>query len=156
MLSATTAGAQLFALLRKLEEDNTPALTAYDDGHGTWTIGYGSIFNWDLNRPVQEGDTIPDAATAERWMEQEAGSYLTQVQQMVTVPITQNQLVALSSFVYNEGIGRLKSSTLLKLLNSGSDINTVANQFDRWVYSKHVFDQGLANRRAAEKQLFLS
>ena len=156
MLSATTAGAQLFTLLRKLEEDNTPALTAYDDGYGTWTIGYGSIFNWDLNRPVQEGDTIPDAATAERWMEQEAGSYLTQVQQMVTVPITQNQLVALSSFAYNEGIGKLKSSTLLKLLNSGSDINTVANQFDRWVYARHVFSQGLANRRSAEKQLFLS
>ena len=75
---------------------------------------------------------------------------------MVKVPITNNQLVSLSSFAYNEGTGALKSSTLLRLLNNGTDINTVAAEFDKWVYAGGRYMKGLYNRRQAEKQLFLS
>ena len=71
-------------------------------------------------------------------------------------PITNNQLVALASFAYNEGSGALQGSTLLKLLNSGADKTSVAAQFDRWVYSKGSVNKGLINRRNAEKTLFLS
>jgi len=45
---------------------------------------------------------------------------------------------------------------LLKLLNSGADINTVANQFNRWIYAGGKVVNGLINRRNAEKALFLS
>jgi lysozyme len=45
---------------------------------------------------------------------------------------------------------------MLRLLNSGADKNTVAEQFDRWVYDNGVKVKGLINRRNAEKKLFLS
>ncbi len=153
------AGSNLYnslaSFLKKLEEDNSAALTAYDDGEGTWTIGWGSIYNYDLNRPVEQGDTITQAQ-ADNFLQIEASQDMDAVNQLVTVPIDNNQLIALSSFAYNEGIGALKGSTLLKLLNSGTDLNTVAAEFDKWIYAKGQINQGLINRRKAEKSLFLS
>jgi len=145
----------LLSFLRYLEEGNTPALTAYKDSGGVWTIGYGSIYNFDENRKVQQCDTI-DAATAESWLEKEANQNLDYVRSLITVPVTDNQLIALGSFTYNVGPHAFATSTLLKLLNAGNDINTVADQFDRWIYDKGRIVNGLKNRRAAEKALFLS
>lgn len=155
LMTTTNVSGAVYAFLRKLEEDNKVKLTAYDDGEGTWTIGFGSIYNFDQNRPVQQGDTI-DQATAERWLELEANQHIAAVKNMVTVPISNNQLIALSSFAYNEGDSALRTSKLLSLLNAGVDIQTVADQFDRWIYAKHQINPGLINRRAAEKALFLS
>jgi lysozyme len=122
-----------------------------------YSIGYGSGYNWDQNRPVQKGDVI-DQATAKRWLLLEAQQKYNKVRSLVKVPITDNQLLALSSFAYNEGEGALATSTLLKLLNSGADDASVAAQFDRWVYAGDppAVNKGLQNRRAAEKALFLS
>ena len=152
---SSSAFGGLVSFLKKWEEDNKAALIAYDDGTGTWTIGYGTIWNYDLNRPVMPADQI-DQATANRWLQIEATSKLDAVKQLVTVSINNNQLIALSSFAYNEGIGALKGSTLLKLLNAGADKATVAQQFDRWVYAGGSKMKGLISRRAAEKNLFLS
>jgi len=83
------AGSSLYdslaAFLKKLEEDNNAALTAYDDGEGTWTIGWGSVYNYDLNRPVQEGDTITQAQ-ADNFLQTEASQDMDAVNQLVTVP----------------------------------------------------------------------
>jgi lysozyme len=154
-MTTTNSFGALISFLKKWEEDNKAALVAYNDGTGTWTIGYGSIYNYDENRPVQKGDTITQEQ-ADNWLIQEAKSKFDSVKSMVTVPVTNNQLIALSSFAYNEGIGALQNSTLLSLLNSGADKETVANQFNRWIYSGGQVMQGLVNRRSAEKQLFLS
>lgn len=120
-----------------------------------WSVGYGSGYNWDENRPVQKGDVV-DKDTAKRWLLNEAQQDFDYVKSIVKVPINDNQLIALSSFSYNEGRGALASSTLLSLLNNGADINRVANEFDRWVYSGGQISKGLQNRRRAEKALFLS
>jgi len=155
MGTATNSFATLTNFLKKWEEDNKAALTAYDDGTGTWTIGYGSIYNYDEDRPVEEGDTITQQQ-ADNWLQIEAKSKMDAVKNLVKVPVTNNQLIALSSFAYNEGIGALQNSTLLRLLNLGTDKQTVANEFDKWIYAGGEIMQGLVNRRAAEKQLFLS
>ena len=120
-----------------------------------WSVGYGSGFNWDQNRSVQKGDII-DKETAKRWLLIEAEKYYNKVKSLVKVPINDNQLLALSSFAYNVGDGALASSTLLKLLNAGADKQTVAAQFDKWVYAGGKVLKGLKNRRTAEKKLFLS
>jgi len=120
-----------------------------------WSVGYGSGYNWDQGRPVQKGDVI-NKSTAKQWLLNEAQKYFNDVKNMVQVPINDNQLIALSSFAYNEGPGAFQTSTLLKLLNSGADINIVANEFDKWVYAGGKVSPGLKNRRNAEKQLFLS
>lgn len=120
-----------------------------------YSVGYGSQYNWDANRPVQKTDVI-DKATAKRWLLNEAQQDVQFVQAKVKVPINDNQLLALSSFSYNVGRGAFMDSTLLEMLNSGSDKNTVASQFDRWVYSGGIVNKGLQARRKAEKALFLS
>lgn len=142
---------KLFNFISNLENFDAVAFWDYKQ----WSIGYGSGYNWDANRPVQKGDVI-DKATAKRWLLAEAQQNFDKVMAMVKVPINDNQLLALSSFAYNAGNGALADSTLLSLLNSGADKNLVANQFDRWVYAGGQISQGLKNRRAAEKQLFLS
>lgn len=145
----------LAAFLKKVEEDNKAALTSYDDGEGTWTIGWGTIYNYDENRPVEDGDTITQEQ-ADRYLRIEANQNLQDVNNAVKVPINRNQLIALASFVYNEGIGAFQSSTMLNLLNSGASKIQVADQFDRWIYANGHVNNGLVNRRAAEKKLFLS
>ena len=120
-----------------------------------WSVGYGSGFNWDANRPVQKGDVI-DKETAKRWLLKEAAQEFDFVKKVVKVPLTDNQLVALSSFSYNLGQNALLKSTLLKLLNEGYNKPAVASEFDKWVYAGGIKQKGLVNRRAAEKQLFLS
>jgi lysozyme len=120
-----------------------------------YSVGYGSQFNWDQNRPVLKTDIV-DKTTAKRWLLAEAQKNFNYVKSKVKVPINENQLLALSSFAYNVGNGAFDNSTLLELLNSGTNINTVAAQFDRWVTSGGVINKGLVNRRKAEKALFLS
>jgi len=120
-----------------------------------YSVGYGSQFNWDQNRPVLKTDIV-DKATAKKWLLLEAQQDFNWVKSKVKVPLNDNQILALSSFAYNVGKGAFANSTLLELLNSGANINIVADQFDRWVTSGGVVNKGLVNRRKAEKQLFLS
>jgi lysozyme len=77
----------------------------------------------------------------------------------VLASLTDNQYAALIDFTYNEGIGRLVGSTLLRLLNQGP-IDQVAAQFDRWIYGdvdgREVVLPGLVARRQAETELWSS
>ena len=87
------------------------------------------------------------------------GSVIADIKKVVKVPINQNQLDSLTSFTYNLGIGALKSSTLLKLLNAGTDKATVANQFQYWnkatINGRLTVMNGLTARRTAEAALFV-
>jgi lysozyme len=133
-------------------------LNAYDDGTGTWTIGYGTIYNYDLKRPVKQGDIITEDKAIE-YLRKEMGSVIADIKKVVKVPINQNQLDSLTSFTYNLGIGALKSSTLLRLLNAGTDKATVANQFQYWnkatINGRLTIMNGLTARRTAEAALFV-
>ena len=133
-------------------------LTAYDDGTGTWTIGYGSIYNYDLKRPVKQGDVITEAKAIE-YLRKEMSSVVADIKRVIKVPINQNQLDSLTSFTYNLGIGALQSSTLLRLLNAGTDKATVANQFQYWnkatINGRLTVMNGLTARRKAEADLFV-
>ena len=153
-LTNTSFGAlsdKIFNLIGGLE--NFTPVAEWD--YKQWSVGYGSGFNWDQNRSVQKGDII-DKETAKRWLLLEAKKYYNKVMSLVKVPINENQLLALSSFAYNVGDAALANSTLLKLLNAGADKQTVAAQFDKWVYAGGTIIKGLKNRRTAEKKLFLS
>mgnify|MGYP003451251433 FL=1 len=115
---------------------------------GVPTIGYGHTYGVKLDRTIsfQEAEVLLDHDY------QEAED---DVLEVVTVPLTDNQLGALTSFVFNLGKGNFGSSTLLKKINKG-DFTGAANEFDRWIFSKGVKLNGLVARRAAEKELFLT
>lgn len=76
------------------------------------------------------------------------------VDELVKVPLSQNQHDACVSFVYNCGVGAFKGSTLLRLLNQGK-YQQAAAQFHRWNKAGGKVWPGLVRRRAAEAALFL-
>ena len=130
-------------------------LNAYQDSVGVWTIGYGNTFNPLTKEEVKQGDKI-SRNTAKSWLDTELAVVKSQVMSVVKVLINANQLNALTSFTYNVGIGNLKKSTLLKLLNAGAPKEQVAKEFLKWNKAGGQVLKGLTIRRQAEADLFLS
>ena len=124
------------------------SLDAYLCPVGIPTIGYGHTHN------VKIGDTCTQQQ-ADEWLEDDFYMACNDVKAVVKVPLTDNQLDALGSFVFNLGIRKLIQSTLLKKLNSG-DYQGAAQEFDRWVFAGKVKLKGLITRRSAERKLFES
>ena len=161
LLSSTMAiGAKAEELIKKFEADDiNKYLDAYIDPVGIPTIGYGSTYNYDAKRKVRLGDSITQQKAIE-WLRKETKAIVPKIKALVKVPINQNQIDSLTSFVYNVGIGAFQSSTLLRLLNSGAPKSEVAAQFDRWnkgtVNGQKVVLPGLVRRRSEEKALFLA
>lgn len=127
-------------------------LKAYDDGVGVWTIGYGTT-KYPNGIRVKKGDTCTlDQAKA--YMQNDLKAFEQTVNSAVKVPLNQNQFDALVSLAYNIGATAFKKSTLVKRLNEGN-YNAAANQFNVWVNAGGKRMEGLVNRRAAERTLFL-
>lgn len=128
-------------------------LTAYDDGVGVWTIGFGTT-TYPNGTKVKKGDTCAEYQ-AKAYMAHDLKKFESAVNNAVTVPLNQNQFDALVSLAYNIGTNAFSGSTLVKKLNS-NDFRGAADQFDVWVNAGGKRMQGLVNRRAKEKALFLS
>ena len=122
-------------------------LKAYKCPAGVWTIGYGHTDG------VKEGDEITQQE-ADRLLADDVHSFSAGVQRLVTSDINRNQLGALTSFAFNVGLGNLRHSTLLRLVNKG-DFVGAANQFSRWNKAGGKVLAGLTRRREAERKLFL-
>lgn len=128
-------------------------LKAYDDGVGVWTIGFGTTV-YPNGIKVMKGDTCTEAQ-AKTYMAHDLKKFEATVNKAVTVQLNQNQFDALVSLAYNIGTNAFSKSTLVKKLNA-NDIRGAADQFDVWVNAGGKRMQGLVNRRAKEKALFLS
>ncbi|MDR6628390.1 lysozyme [Acinetobacter lwoffii] len=127
-------------------------LSAYDDGVGVWTIGFGTT-KYPNGIRVKKGDTCTlDQAKA--YMQNDLKAFEQTANTAVKVPLNQNQFDALVSLAYNIGSTAFKNSTLVKRLNEGN-YKAAANQFNVWVNAGGKRMQGLVNRRAAERTLFL-
>jgi len=130
-------------------------LRAYQDTGNIWTIGYGTTINPETGLPIKRGDVISkDQALA--WLRINVAGLERQIKRLVKVPITANQLTALTSLAYNIGIGAFSRSTLLRLVNNRADKNLIAAQFIRWNKVKGQEVPGLTRRRQLEAELFLS
>ena len=121
-------------------------LTAYQDSVGVWTIGYGHT------KGVYDGMTITQDQ-AEQMLLSELEEYEGYIENMVTVPLTQNQFDALVVWIYNLGPTNFKNSTLLKELNSGN-YNAAGQEITRWNNAGGKVLAGLVKRREAEAELF--
>ncbi len=155
-ITAITKGSGLTKALNFIKKaEGGLYLKAYLDSGSVPTIGYGSTYDFDKQRKVQMGDIITKEQ-AERWLQLVTSKDAAEIKNLVLVPLNNNELNSLISFVYNVGINAFKASSLLRLLNSGAEKKIVADQFDRWVYDNGVKVKGLIMRRNAEKKLFLS
>jgi lysozyme len=121
-------------------------LEAYQDIAGVWTIGYGHT---DRVRP---GD-ICSQVQAEAWLMLDIRFAASEVNRLVTVPLTQDQFDALTDFVFNLGTGNFEHSTLLRLLNARK-FKEAGEEFRKWGRAGGKEVAGLLARRKAEEGEF--
>ena len=147
-------GAKGLALIKEFEGCK---LTAYRDGGGVLTIGWGHT-----GADVEEGMTITQER-ADELLLLDLADAVHGVNALVKVPLTQNEFDALVSFAFNvgtdidddtkaEGLG---DSTLLRKLNE-HDYNGASAEFPKWCKDNGKEVAGLKRRRLAERALFES
>jgi lysozyme len=150
--------------LRMLEglPGGKPALTSYRDIAGVWTIFYGHTgMMTTVSPPIKVGPGMSGTAEdAEVILLKDAEIFADGVDRLVKVPLNDNQRGALILFSFNEGLGALQDSTLLRLLNQGN-YDSVPAQLARWAYyhdrnGKLQASPGLQSRRATETNLWLT
>jgi len=131
-------------LLKKFEGCK---LKAYRCPAGVCTIGYGHTSAAGAPM-VNDGMTITQAQ-AEDILKRDIVKYEIAVMDLVKVKLTQNQFDVLTDFAYNAGVGNLKSSTMLKKINSG-DLDAVPAELMKWTKGGGKVLPGLVRRRQAE------
>jgi lysozyme len=114
---------------------------------GVLTIGYG------FTKGVKKGDKMTREQADIRLIE-ELKTYEGCVRKVVNVPISENELAALTSFTFNLGCGALQKSTLLKKLNTNDRIGA-SKEFIKWSKAGGKTLEGLVKRRLEETDLFL-
>jgi lysozyme len=136
------------ATVALIKEFEGCVLHTYLDAVGVPTIGYGQTGD-----EASPGRVITQAQ-ADTMLANSLHVYEKGVQDLAYVQLTPNQFGALVSFAYNLGLGSLKASTLLKLVNDKL-FRQAAEAFGNWVYADGQRLGGLVRRRAAEAALFL-
>ena len=122
-------------------------LTAYQDGGGIWTIG------WGHTGPEVHADLV--------WTQQQADEQLTRdkaraqavIDELVTDHLNVDEDLAIRDLIFNIGAGNFAHSTLLRKLNAG-DLNGAAAEFDKWDHVAGRVSAGLLRRRQMETALF--
>jgi len=143
------------ALIKQWEQGpgGGPALAAYRDPFGTWTIGWGHTGG------VYKGDTIT-AAQADQILAADLAAFQAWVYARTDPAMTtDNQFAAMVSLTYNIGMEGFLTSTVRRDHNSQL-YSAAAGAFLLWD-KKHVNGQlvtvrGLLNRRIAEQALYLT
>jgi lysozyme len=125
---------------------------AYIDPVGVLTIGWGHTN--DNGRKFGSG-AIWSQAECDTEFTNDMSIFIKAVNDLVTVPINQDQFDALVSFAFNLGAGNLKQSTLLRKVNA-RDFAGAAQEFQRWNKGGGKVLPGLTRRRACEALLFQS
>lgn len=120
--------------------------TVYRCQAGVPTIGFGHT------RGVVDGQTITKE-DALRLLMSELSTLQKALASVIHVDVTEGQFVAILSLVYNIGMWKFRTSTLLRELNKGNFVNA-GNEFARWIYVKRQPTEGLMRRRAKEREVF--
>ena len=127
-------------------------LKAYRDGAGVWTIGRGHT------RGVTPGMVITEAQSDAFLADDMSVAWTAVGAHLGTgVHLTDHEMAALTSFVFNVGINGFSSSNLLKDINQ-EDFSQIEAHFLAWDHihknGKLVTDPGLRNRREKEYNLW--
>lgn len=136
-------------LIKKFE---SLQLVGYLDDVKVPTIGWGTTRIMGGRKPIV-GEKIT-VEQAQQYFDHDLAAFEDYVRDNVRVPLSQKQFDAMVSFTYNLGVGNLKSSTLLRLINAGAPARDVQPQFLRWNKAGGKILRGLTRRRLAEAVLF--
>jgi GH24 family phage-related lysozyme (muramidase) len=132
-------------------------LDAYLCSEGIPTIGIGTTVYPD-GREVKMGDRCTELE-ALGYFHRDIDRFMKALRDLVDVSLTGRQIAALTSFIYNCGIGSttdpdhpgFAGSTLRKLINQSASPDKIQEQFRRWTNSG---TEGLIKRRESECELW--
>lgn len=142
------------SLIKIVEEEEGWSAVPYLCPAGKWTIGFGSTF-WEDGKPVKKEDKPIDKERGRILVKAHfAREVEPALDNLVKVPLTQNQYDALADFIYNVGVTNFAKSTLLRKLNA-KDYEGAAAEFPKWNKGGGKVLQGLVRRRKKEQDLFL-
>lgn len=146
-MKVSAKGLELIKMFEGFEEK------AYPDpatGKDPWTIGYGTTV-YPNGARVKQGD-VCTPQQAEVWL----WHYLNKVDPKITTQLSQNQLDAVVSFIYNLGFTSWFKSTLRRKINKNPLDPTIKAEFLRWNKAAGKVMEGLTRRRKAEAELYFS
>jgi lysozyme len=128
---------------------------AYQDSGKVWTVGFGSTYNHDKKRKVQQGDIITKE-TAIRWMATDTENFLKQANQYITTQLNPWQSAAIIDYIYNRGIGNFLKTNLDELINANPHDPLVLVEIKRTGLKDRMGNLlwGLGRRRLAEAHLY--
>lgn len=142
-----TASPDAINLIKKFESCR---LSPYLDQGGIPTIGWGTTgpgITMDMKSPISQ-------AFADQWLLNDVVEIAKDVDDMLSVDVSQPEFDALVCLAFNIGAGALHHSTIIKLINQ-EQFAKAADLWTEWDHVDGVEVKGLLNRRLAEKALFL-
>ena len=120
---------------------------------GVPTIGFGST-RYENGDEVTLDDCDIDRKRGEEILLHYIKEVAAQVRSVLKHDLTDNQEAALISFTYNLGIGNLKRSTLLLLINGGPMNQNIPREIKRWNKAGGKVLAGLTARREEEANMW--
>lgn len=123
---------------------------AYKCPAGVWTVGWGHTGH-DVNK-----DTILTPEEAELMLKKEVENLQEQILFLLDNKPTANELDALTSLVYNVGLGAFKKSRLLKRINLKENGELISKEWIEFNKANGKIIKGLLRRRAEEICLYFT
>ena|GEM_PF-682706 len=146
------------AAIEKIKEWEKLETKAYHDQGNVWTIGYGHTGRSGGVVPYEGMRITPEHAG--KLLADDLNVAAKDVQNLVKVPLNDNQYAALVAFFLNMGNkDSTRKSTFLRELNAG-DYSAIEREFPKWVWYTDTKDKkskksdGLIDRRNKEIQLW--
>lgn len=127
-----------------------------DPNNHNCTIGWGHLVHEGPIDGRAEEEPFKDGITPDQGralLKGDAAWAEIYVSQVVKIPLSQGQFDGLVDFTFNEGAGRLHSSTLLKVVNA-SQFGRVRSELMKWTKAGGAVLAGLVARRTKEADLF--
>lgn len=143
---------KLFVIKRAFEGYET---SAYKDSGGVWTIGFGSTYNHDKKRKVQQGDFLSQQKAIE-WMKIDTAEVIRQLNQYIKVPLNPDQSAAIVDYTYNRGIKNFLYTQLDELINASPNNPAIKDEMIGTGLKDRVGNLlwGLGRRRRAGWHLY--
>ena len=123
---------------------------AYKCPAGVWTVGWGHTGR-DINK-----DTILTREEAELMLKKDVANLQEQILFLLDDKPSMNELDALTSLVYNIGLGAFKKSRLLKRINLKENGELIAKEWIEFNKAGGKIQKGLLRRRAEEICLYFT
>ena len=129
----------------------------HDDGSQYPTIGYGHNINSNELDNFKNGMSEYEA---ENLLKNDINNVEDDLNRIIKVPLSQNKIDALASFVFNVGAGEnVTNSNTINMINKNLEFNpitgkTLEREFKEWNTSNGIIKSALKDRRNKEWDIY--